>query len=101
MVGVTFTNRAIDDLYAIGEYHAHYSPVYADHLQETIITKADTLRQFPEIGRKVPEFDLPDLRELTHKSYRIVYRVVSPTQVDIITIQHSSRNLAERFFDNE
>ena len=69
MVSVTFTNRAIEDLDAIGEYHAHYSPTYADHLQETIIAKADRLRQFPDMGRKVPEFDLPYLRELVHKSY--------------------------------
>ena len=99
MVSITFTNRAVDDLNAIGEYHAHYSPVYADHLQEAIIAKADLLRQFPEVGRKVPEFDLPHLRELIHKTYRIVYRIVSPAQIDIITIQHSSRNLSERFFD--
>ncbi|OJW71055.1 MAG: hypothetical protein BGO59_32710 [Spirosoma sp. 48-14] len=101
MVSITFTNRAIEDLDAIGEYHAHYSPSYANHLQDSIIAKADLLRHQPEMGRKVPEFDLPHLRELIHQSYRIVYKIVSSTQIDIITIQHSSRNMAERFFDSE
>ena len=101
MVSITFTNRAVEDLDAVGEYHAHYSPGYASHLQDAIIAKVDLLRQQPEMGRKVPEFDLPYLRELIHKSYRIVYKIVSPTQIDVITVQHSSRNMSERFFDAE
>lgn len=99
MVSITFTNRAVDDLDAIGEYHAHYSPNYASHLQDLIIAKVELLRHHPEMGRKVPEFNLPYLRELLHQSYRIVYKIVSDTQIDIITIQHSSRNMTERFFD--
>ncbi|GAB3945345.1 type II toxin-antitoxin system RelE/ParE family toxin [Spirosoma harenae] len=101
MVSITFTNRAVGDLDAIGEYHAHYSPTYANYLQDSIIAKVDLLRYQPEMGRKVPEFDLPNLRELIHQSYRIVYKLVGPTQIDVITIQHSSRNMADRFFDPE
>ncbi|GAB2586158.1 type II toxin-antitoxin system RelE/ParE family toxin [Spirosoma areae] len=101
MVSIPFTNRAVADLDAIGEYHAHYSPGYASHLQDTLIAKADLLRHQPEMGRKVPEFNLPYLHELVHKSYRIVYKMVSPTQIDIITIQHSSRDMSERFFEAE
>ncbi|WP_408641493.1 type II toxin-antitoxin system RelE/ParE family toxin [Spirosoma telluris] len=63
--------------------------------------KADLLRQHPEMGRKVPEFDLSYLRKLIPKSYRIVYKIVSPIQIDIITIQPSSQNMSERFFDTE
>lgn len=43
-------------------------PAMPVHLQDAIITKVDLLRQQPEMGRKVPEFDLPYLRELIHKS---------------------------------
>ncbi|MVM39225.1 type II toxin-antitoxin system RelE/ParE family toxin [Spirosoma sp. HMF3257] len=53
------------------------------------------------MGRKVPEFDLSYLRKLIPKSYRIVYKIVSPIQIDIITIQPSSQNMSERFFDTE
>jgi toxin ParE1/3/4 len=101
MGSINFTNRAVADLDAIGEYHAHYSRSYASHLQDSIIAKAYLLQNQPEMGRKVPEFNIAYLRELIHQSYRIVYKVVSPTQIDIITIQHSSRNMAERFFDPE
>ncbi len=101
MMRITFTNRAIDDLDAITEYRSVYSPTYADHLIDTIIAKVDQLKAFPEMGRKVPEFNLVYLRELIHYDYRIVYKIVSNEQIDVITIQHSSRNLEERFFDAE
>lgn len=99
MTSINFTNRAVDDLDAIGDYHAHYSSVYASQLQDGIINRAEALRQFPELGRVVPEFNNPSIRELLHKPYRIVYRLVSQARIDILTIQHSSRHLAERFFD--
>ena len=99
MVSITFTNRAIDDLDTIGEYHAHYSPVFASQLQDSIIERINTLKQFPEMGRIVPEFNRTYLRELIYKSYRIVYRIVDESRVDVITIQHSLRDMGERYFD--
>ena len=99
MIRVTFTNRAIDDLDAINEYRSTYSPAYADHLIDTLIAKVERLKTFPEMGRKVPEFDLPYLRELIYDEYRIVYKTVSDNQIDVITIQHTSRDMSQRFFD--
>lgn len=101
MIRITFTNRAVDDLDAINDYRSNYSPAYADHLIDTIIAKVERLKIFPEMGRKLPDFDLPYLRELIYDDYRIVYKIVSSEQIDVITIQHSSRNMSERFFDTE
>ncbi|AUD04721.1 type II toxin-antitoxin system RelE/ParE family toxin [Spirosoma pollinicola] len=99
MIQITFTNRAVEDLDAINDYRSTYSPAYADHLIDTLIAKIEQLKSFPEMGRKVPEFSLAYLRELVHNDYRIVYKIVSNEQIDVITIQHSSRNMADRFFD--
>ena len=101
MIRITFTNRAIDDLDAINSYRSTYSPAYADHLIDTIITKVERLKTFLEMGRVVPEFGISYLRELIHDDYRIVYKIVNDAQIDIITIQHSSRNMSERLFDAE
>ena len=101
MTRITFTNRAVDDLDAINEYRSTYSPAYANHLIDAIIARVERLMVFPEMGRIVPEFNLAYLRELIHSEYRIVYKVVNDEQIDIITTQHSSRNLTERFFDAE
>ena len=98
---VTFTNRAIDDLDTVNDYRSAYSPAYASHLIDSLIARIEQLRTFPEMGRTVPEFGLLHLRELIHSDYRIVYKIVSDEQIDIISIQHASRNLTERFFDAE
>ncbi|MCY7359343.1 MAG: type II toxin-antitoxin system RelE/ParE family toxin [Rudanella sp.] len=92
-------NRAVNDLDAINEYRSTYSPTYADHLIDALISKVEKLKSFPESGRIVPEFGLSHLRELIHSDYRIVYKIVRDDQIDIITIQHSSRDMSERFFD--
>jgi toxin ParE1/3/4 len=45
-------------------------------------------------GKMVPEFLLPELRELIEGNYRIIYRIVSEERIDILTIHHSSRLLS-------
>ncbi|MGH3089068.1 MAG: type II toxin-antitoxin system RelE/ParE family toxin, partial [Rubrobacteraceae bacterium] len=44
-------------------------------------------------GRSVPEMpDRPDLREVIHGEYRIIYRV-EPERVSILTVRHARRLL--------
>jgi plasmid stabilization system protein ParE len=44
--------------------------------QVIIAPSAQTdLADFPEIGRMVPEFRQPNLREIICRSYRIIYRL--------------------------
>ena len=44
------------------------------------------------MGRKVPEYDIYNIRELIYKSYRIIYEVQS-NKIIIHRIWHSARNL--------
>jgi len=46
-----------------------------------------------EIGRVVPELADPNLREIILANYRIIYKIVSKSQVDILTIHHSRRSI--------
>jgi hypothetical protein len=48
------------------------------------------LEKFPFSGRKVPEFDDENLRELIAYSYRIIYRV-EPAEVIIASVIHGKR----------
>jgi toxin ParE1/3/4 len=50
------------------------------------------LKDFPEIGRHVPEAEREDIRELIFQGYRIIYRV-GQQRVDILTTLHGSRDL--------
>jgi toxin ParE1/3/4 len=57
-----------------------------------LINKTRTLTTFPELGRKVPEFDDPDVRELIFRSYRIVYRVRKEKfAVEVSRFWHAAR----------
>ena len=61
-----------------------------------LIDKALSLGPFPEIGRVVPEIDDPNVREIIHGSYRIIYEVISdPTTVYILRFWHAARGTPE------
>ena len=40
-----------------------------------LIVRAESLAAFPEMGRMVPEFRQPNLREIVCRSYRIIHRL--------------------------
>ena len=55
-----------------------------------IINKTEYLLMFPYMGRKIPEFDNTNFRELIYKSYRILYKVNS--NIYILNVFHHSRD---------
>lgn len=54
-----------------------------------IRTTARSLKQFPQRGWVVAEFDDLTIREILHQAYRIIYRY-RENQVIIMTVFHSS-----------
>ncbi len=72
---IILSPRAIQDLRGIVRYISFDNPLRAESFGHELIAKTRLLASFPELGRVVPEFDEPDVREVIHKSYRIVYRV--------------------------
>jgi plasmid stabilization system protein ParE len=50
------------------------------------------LANFPECGRKAPEFDDPAIREILVYSYRIIYRL-EQQEVVIAAVVHGRRIL--------
>ena len=72
---VILAPRAIRDLEAIVRYIATDNPAAALRVGQALIEKARSTGAFPEAGRVVPEIDDPNVREVIHGSYRIVYRV--------------------------
>lgn len=57
-----------------------------------IFEMASHLEQFPKLGRKVPEYNDPNLREILYKNYRIIY-LIKQNHLEIISIIHGSRLL--------
>ena len=61
-----------------------------------LINESDKLHNFPEIGRIVPEYGLPRIREMIVHPYRIVYRVNHKAGlVEIARVWHAARGTPE------
>lgn len=54
------------------------------------------LVQFPLSGKVVAEINQKEIREIIEGRYRIIYKIVSPTRIDILTVLHSARDLIRR-----
>jgi toxin ParE1/3/4 len=89
---VVWSPRALADVEAIATYIASDSPFYAGSVVRRILSLTRTLETFPLAGRKVPEFDDENLRELFAYSYRIMYRIEA-TEVTIAAVIHGKRSL--------
>ena len=69
---VVWSRRALQDIEAVADYIALDSPAYATAVVKSIVTRTKMLSRFPRSGRKVPEFDDGNIRELLAYSYRII-----------------------------
>ncbi len=95
MVKIIWTPQSLSDLDSIAEYIATDSIYYADLVVENIINSIESIRLFPKIGRIVPEYHHPNIREIFYRRYRIIYEIKNNT-IDILTIFHSSRLLENK-----
>jgi plasmid stabilization system protein ParE len=68
------------------------SELYAVNFASKIISAVETLKVFHEIGRIVPEYGDPKIREIIYRNYRIVYQIEEKV-VEIITVSHGSKLL--------
>jgi toxin ParE1/3/4 len=61
-------------------------------ISRTLLIRRGYWRRFPQAGRKVPEFDDENIRELVVYSYRIIYRL-QPDEALIVAVIHGKRVL--------
>jgi len=66
---------AVDRLENIFKYISKEDNDAAYKLVSKILKKVETLSKFPERGRKVPEANREEVREVFETEYRIIYRV--------------------------
>ena len=89
---VSFTAHAIGRLRQVHAYVSADSPDNADRLIARIIRRAESLAEQPMRGRKVPEFERDDIREVRERPYRIIY-LVEARSVRILTVMHDRQLL--------
>jgi plasmid stabilization system protein ParE len=90
---ISFAESALGDLEGIRGWYAEEGvPEVGDRLVSEIFERIDVLADHPDIGRVVPEFAQPFLRELIRPPFRIVYRH-DPGRVRIVRVWRNERVL--------
>jgi plasmid stabilization system protein ParE len=90
---ILITKSAFSDFEAIKEYYLEEGvPHIGNEFVVAIIEHIQTLEQHPDIGRPVPEFNTPKIRELVHAPFRVVYlREIS--SIHVVRVWRSERIL--------
>ncbi len=91
---VYWTLNAIKHLTNIYDYIALNSPTYARRMVDRITRRSEQISTQPLSGRKVPEYEGKDIRELIEKPYRIIYRV-KQGQIDVLAGIHGAQLLPD------
>jgi toxin ParE1/3/4 len=87
-----WTDAALGDLEGIAAFIAQDSPHFAASTIDAITGAVEKVTEFPQLGRVVPEFGDPRLREVIWRDYRIVYPV-GEGQVAVTAVVHGSHPL--------
>ena len=92
---ILWSDRAKDDLAAIGDYIAADNPSAAMQWVEKLISDVERAAAMPLAGRIVPEYaDRRDIREVFRRTYRVVYRVRDEA-IEVLTIFEGHRLFPE------
>ena len=86
---------AAEKLEDIFEYISDDNKAAAKKTVEKIFKKVESLAKNPERGRKVPETNREEIREVFEGEYRIIYRIESK-RVSILTIRNFKQLLPEK-----
>lgn len=89
---LSWSPEAIEDVEQIAAYIERDSAWYAQAVVVRFFATAESLREFPERGRIVPELRAVSVRECFVYSYRLIYSV-SPGTVLILAVVHGHRLL--------
>jgi toxin ParE1/3/4 len=88
-----WTTVARAHLRGIYNYIALHSEKYAQRTVDGITRKATQIKSFPMSGRRVPEYNTEQIREVIHLPYRIIY-YIRPDNIEILAVIHSSQSIS-------
>ena len=89
---VVWSPLAVERAYEEARFIAEDKPDAALRWLDGLFQSTDRLARFPELGRVLAEIDLPEYREITYRSHRVIYRV-EKNAVSILTVRRSRQQL--------
>lgn len=89
---VHWTDAAEGHLDALYAYIAQDSPEYAKRMVDRLTRISQQIAEFPFSGRRVPEYDIDQIREVIEGPYRIIYHI-KPDQIDVLAVIHGAMDV--------
>lgn len=91
-ITLEWSEEALEDIESIATYIEKDSPTYAKSVVSKFFEKAEILKDFTELGRKVPEINDMNIREIFVYSYRLIYKIYE-NRVLFVAVVHGKRLL--------
>lgn len=95
MPEVRWSQGALGDLDAIGEYFERTSRQYARSIVARLYATPEVLADHPLLGRVVPELEIDHIREIVREGYRVVY-VISGDLIEVLAVLHGRQDLGRK-----
>lgn len=92
---VAWSYVAVGNLLEANKYIATENPEAARKLINDLYDKGNSIKEFPEKGRVVPEINRKNIREVFCREYRIIYRMESK-RIFILTVRHMKQLLKKK-----
>lgn len=92
---VHWTDTAEGHLDAIYAHIAQDSPEYAKRMVDRLTRRSQQIAEFPLSGRRVPEYDVNQIREVIEGSLRIIY-YIKADQIDVLAVIHGAMDVLGR-----
>jgi toxin ParE1/3/4 len=93
-LAIHYSKIARLDLKTMYDYIRRDSFHYAQKEIKSIHIAIQKLKSNPLLGRRFEKSDDESTRELIFKNYRIVYDIISDKEINILTIHHHARLIA-------
>ena len=90
---IIISDKVHKQIQEIVKYISQDSLYYAKKTKDAIYDKIKILSFMPYIGRKIPEYNRDNMREIIYKSYRIMYEIMdSEQEIHIQNIIHGKQS---------
>jgi toxin ParE1/3/4 len=90
---LSIARSALNDLQDLKQYYLDEGvPEIGQQMVNDVLKKSQRLIDHPDSGRIVPEFNQPQIREIIHPPFRIIY-LRNTSTVNLIRVWRSERVL--------
>jgi toxin ParE1/3/4 len=90
---ITISPVAEQDIAELIAYIGADDIAAAERMAQRVISRIESLSEFPRLGKITPEFESEELRELLQAPYRIIYRIYdSETRIRVLRVWHGARS---------